>query len=86
MIEITKRMLMNINGTEKITKSHLNDSPPPINIINAGWITSIKAKNNLRFLEGSFLKFFMAAVARIYDEESYVVHKNIIDINPNIII
>jgi len=75
-------MLMNINGTENITKSHLNDSPPPRNIINAGWITNITAKKSLKFLEGSFLKFFIAAVARIYEEESYVVHKNIIDIIP----
>ena len=63
-------MLMNINGTEKITKSHLNDSPPPINIINAGWITNNTAKNNLRFLDGSILKFFIAAVASMYEEES----------------
>ena len=75
-------MLMNINGTEKITKSHLNDSPPPSSIIRAGWITNIIAKKSLKFLDGSFLKFFIAAVARMYEEESYVVHKKIIEMIP----
>ena len=75
-------MLMNINGTEKITKSHLNDSPPPRNIIKAGWMTNITAKKSLKFLDGSFLTLFIAAVARIYEDESYVVHKKIIEIMP----
>ena len=66
---------MNTNGTEKITKSHIKESPPPRIIINAGCTTSNIAKNSLRFLEGSFLKLFIAAVARIYEDESYVVHK-----------
>ena len=56
---------MNINGTENITKSHIKESPPPSNIIKAGCTTNITAKNSLKFLEGSFLKFFIAAVAKI---------------------
>ena len=56
---------MNTNGTENITKSHINESPPPSNIIKAGCITNINAKNSLKFLDGSFLKFFIAAVAKM---------------------
>ena len=36
------------------------------------------AKNTLKLLEGLSLKFFMEAVAKIYDIESYVVQRKII--------
>ena len=73
---------MNSNGTEKITIIHLNESTPPINISSAGWTTSNMAKMSLKLPELSILELLIDADAKIYEVESYVVHRNIIHITP----
>lgn len=74
---------MNNNGTENITIIHLNESTPPININNVGWITSNIANMSLKLPELSILELFIEADARIYEVESYVVHKKMTHITPN---
>lgn len=76
---------ININGTEKMTIIHLNESTPPINMSSEGCMTNKNAKISLSFPELSILELFIEAAARIYDVESYVVLKNIMQIIPKAI-
>ena len=65
-----------------MTIIHLNESTPPKNINRVGCITSNIANISLNFPELSIFELFIDAEARMYEAESYVVHKNIIHMTP----
>ena len=75
-------MLINISGIALITSIHFTVLTPPRYIRIAGWITSSTENTTLSILDGDISDLFIAVLERMYAHESYVVHKNIIDINP----